>query len=425
MKLSQLLNTQGFRRNLLTLLTGTSIAQALGLLFLPVLTRLYSPEAFGRFGMFYATICVLGILATWRMEMAVMLPKEEREARQIWKSTLWLLGITTVAFAIMLLIPTLGSRAFGGNRWSLWAAISLGLFLIGFSETLMLWHNRLQHFRILAVKNVIERISVTLFAVVLAYLGWTDSGLVWAQFATLVVIVAYMLWKTFPDSPVREYVGARRVRELVSAYRDFPLMQGWSTLFVIGSTQLPNLLFGWKFDLEATGNVNLAYRIFEAPVQLFAVSFAAAFYQHISHLAPSEIARLFRKSLSKLSLMLLPVFVSVAVAAPFMFPIVFGAHWEHVGEFAIPLAAVTFLKIMYLSHNVVFLVVRRIGVDLKVSGAVILGQCVGFFVTREFTDSPLAAVTAMSALSCLAFGYGLLRIRGALSSQPTNLQVPG
>jgi O-antigen/teichoic acid export membrane protein len=405
-RISQILKAGGFRRNLLTMLTGTSIAQALGLLFLPVLTRVYSPEAFGRFGMFYATICVLGVLATWRMEMAVMLPKEEREARQIWKSTLWLLSGTSALFAIMLLIPFTPETAL---------QMGVGLFLIGGAEALMLWHNRKQHFKILAAKNVIERISVTALAFVFAWWGFLESGLIWAQLATLFVIVGYMLYATFPDSPLREHVSATRVKELVSHYRDFPLMQGWSMLFVIGSAQLPNLFFGWRFDLEATGNVNLAYRIFEAPVNLFAISFAAAFYQHISHLPQSEIGRLFRKSVSKLTILLLPLFVIIGATGPYLFPLVFGAQWEHAGDFAIPLAAATFFKILYMSHSSALLVSRKLGTDMKVSGAVLLAQVLGFYVTAEFTDSPLVVVSVMSALTCLAFVYGLLSIRKTLS----------
>lgn len=387
------------------MLTGTSIAQALGLLFLPVLTRVYDPEAFGRFGMFYATICVLGVLATWRMEMAIMLPKEEREARQIWKSTLWLLSGTSVFFAIMLLISFSPEIAL---------QMGVGLFLIGGAEALMLWHNRKQHFKVLASKNVVERISVTGLGLAFAWWGFTESGLIWAQLATLAVIVGYMLWASYPDSPMGERINLGKIKELVSHYRDFPLMQGWSMLFVIGSAQLPNLFFGWKFDLDTTGNVNLAYRIFEAPVNLFAISFAAAFYQHISQLEKNEINRLFKKSLSKLVLLLFPLFLAIGLGSAYIFPIVFGERWAHAGAFALPLAAATFFKILYMSHSSALLVARNLRGDMMVAGAVLLAQVVGFYVTSELTDSPLMVVTAMSTLTCLAFAFGLLQIHRTL-----------
>ena len=41
-----------FNRNVLTLMTGTTIAQALPIAITPILTRLYTPEDFGVFAIF-------------------------------------------------------------------------------------------------------------------------------------------------------------------------------------------------------------------------------------------------------------------------------------------------------------------------------------------------------------------------------------
>jgi len=38
-----------FRKNVITLMMGTTIAQALPLAFMPIITRLYTPDDFGVF----------------------------------------------------------------------------------------------------------------------------------------------------------------------------------------------------------------------------------------------------------------------------------------------------------------------------------------------------------------------------------------
>ena len=43
-----------FTRNVLTLMTGTTIAQAIPIAINPILTRLYTPEDFGVFALFIA-----------------------------------------------------------------------------------------------------------------------------------------------------------------------------------------------------------------------------------------------------------------------------------------------------------------------------------------------------------------------------------
>lgn len=406
--------TAGFRRNFFTLISGTTVAQALGLLFLPVLTRIFEPEAFGLFGIFYAIISVLGIIATWRMEMTVVLPKEEIEARQLWKATFFLLCGTTVFLsgAILFALEIRPQTQIPLTEY--WLMLSGGLFLTGLLETLHQWHNRRQNFKKLATKQIIERVSVVAFSIVFGLLGMKLTGLIWAQLCALAFCVAYLTSATFPESPLLQKLNLKELRSLVSSYRDFPLMQGWSTLFLIGATQLPNLLFGSAFTMEDTGHVNLAYRLLEAPVNLFAISFALAFYQHISQKSVEEISDMFSRSTRAICKWMLPVFVFTGISSPFLFPIVFGADWASAGLLAAPLSAAAFFKIIYLSHNAIFLVLRRLDLDLKVSGSIVLAQLAGFYGTKQFSTSPAAIVTVMSLLSSLAFIVGLFLIRNEI-----------
>lgn len=338
-----------------------------------------------------------------------MLPKEEREARQIWKGTIFLLtGTSTLAtFAILAALMIWQSDR---PLIESWLTLSFGVFLIGLSEALMQWHNRKQNFHVLAAKNVLERISVVVFSLIFAFLNLNLSGLIWAQLVALSLCGLYMLIATLPDSPLRERVSASDLRRIVSSYRDFPIMHGWSMLFLIGATQLPNLLFGSAFSMEDTGHVNLAYRIFEAPVNLFAVSFATAFYQHISQKSPDEINELFKQSIRTIFKWILPAFLLAGILAPYLFPIIFGSDWSSAGFMGTPLAFMMFFKIVYLSHNAIFLVLRRLDLDLKMSIAIVLAQACGFYAANIWSDSPTVIVTAMSTLSALAYMTGIFLI---------------
>ena len=69
-----------FSRNVLTLMTGTSIAQAIPIAISPILTRIYTPEDFGVFALYMAIATVVSVIATGRYETAIMLPKKDSEA---------------------------------------------------------------------------------------------------------------------------------------------------------------------------------------------------------------------------------------------------------------------------------------------------------------------------------------------------------
>ncbi|MEL6616945.1 MAG: polysaccharide biosynthesis protein, partial [Bacteroidota bacterium] len=69
-----------FSRSVLTLLAGGAAAQTVVFLARPVLTRLYSPEAFGVLSEFVALAALLAVLATLRYEDAIPLPDPNARA---------------------------------------------------------------------------------------------------------------------------------------------------------------------------------------------------------------------------------------------------------------------------------------------------------------------------------------------------------
>ena len=65
-----------FSRNVLTLVTGTTLAQAIPVLISPILTRLYSPEDFGVYAIYFSVLMITSVVATGKYEMAIVLPKD-------------------------------------------------------------------------------------------------------------------------------------------------------------------------------------------------------------------------------------------------------------------------------------------------------------------------------------------------------------
>ncbi|MEA1954754.1 MAG: translocase, partial [Campylobacterota bacterium] len=64
-------------------MTGTTIAQAIPIAISPILTRIYTPEDFGVFALFIAITAIFGGIANARYELAIMLPKKDEDAINI------------------------------------------------------------------------------------------------------------------------------------------------------------------------------------------------------------------------------------------------------------------------------------------------------------------------------------------------------
>ena len=94
-------------RNFAKLLSANVVAQVIGLVVYPILTRMYAPEDFGLLNLFLSIGAVLIILSTAEYYYAIVLPKEEREAENVFfVGGLWLVAITVlIALSVVFARP--------------------------------------------------------------------------------------------------------------------------------------------------------------------------------------------------------------------------------------------------------------------------------------------------------------------------------
>ena len=67
-------------RNFTKLLSANVVAQVIGLVVYPILTRIYAPEDFGLLNLFVSLASVICIFATAEYHNAIVLPKEQKHS---------------------------------------------------------------------------------------------------------------------------------------------------------------------------------------------------------------------------------------------------------------------------------------------------------------------------------------------------------
>ena len=85
-------------RGILAVLSGAIVSQAIGIGALPLLARLYSPEAFGALQIYMSAIGVLMMFTTLRYEVAILLPEDRTELAHL----VWLCVVLNVALTPLL-----------------------------------------------------------------------------------------------------------------------------------------------------------------------------------------------------------------------------------------------------------------------------------------------------------------------------------
>ena len=91
-----------FFRNVFTLSSGSVLAQAIPILLTPVLTRLFASDVFGMFFIYSSIFGVLTIISTLRLEMAILLPDNEKDATNLLAVSILAAFLTSVLFLVLI-----------------------------------------------------------------------------------------------------------------------------------------------------------------------------------------------------------------------------------------------------------------------------------------------------------------------------------
>ena len=133
-----------FSKNVLTLMTGTALAQALPILISPILTRLYSDKDFGLFSLYSSIVMGILTIGSLRYNMAIVLPKKDEEAKQLVKlSRKIILVVSIVAtFFLVYFSNTIVKQINGSGIEKYFFIAGISIFVLAQIEVIRYYLNR-------------------------------------------------------------------------------------------------------------------------------------------------------------------------------------------------------------------------------------------------------------------------------------------
>ncbi len=320
-------------RATLTLLAGGALAQALPLLLGPWLTRLYSPDDWGRYALFSAAAANLGVIACGRFEYALPLASDDAEARDLMALCLHLLLAVTL-LSVLLAALLHATRSLDHAVWLPFAVASAGA-----AQWLTLWANRAQRFKSLSASRVTQFGGA---AVVQAANGLAQAGSAGLIGGAVVANVAALAWLHRP-APAGGWLALWHVprdamRKIAHKHRSFPLFNTPHTFANALADTLTIAMLVASTGEAAAGFWGLCMRYLKAPATLVGGALSQALYPRLVGATPQEARGIVRRAIAALALIALPLVVLLLVAGPALFEWAFGARWREAGELARALA---------------------------------------------------------------------------------------
>ena len=329
----------GVARQVLTLVSGTLLAQAIAFVAQIGVARLYTDADLGYLGLFTSAAALGAAVAGVRFDLSIVLPApgDEASARSLFRlsSRCVLVGSALATLVAACARPWVSVRygeALAG--WMLAAGVSI-LFLAQ-GQVCSYWLTRHRRFRVLASSSVVRSLGIAALQLVCGALA--SGGLGAAIGATLAgqgIAVAYLSW-CVRDARVGE-ASDPSLHEVASRYRKMALV-GVPNVVVdaLRTSAIPMLIA--SYSVASLGQFNMAWMALQAPVALIAGALSQVYLPRLSDTPVGEMTRVVCRVGAMALGASIPVFALIAGISPWLFPFVFGGRWEEAGYFARSLA---------------------------------------------------------------------------------------
>ena len=275
-------------KNTLTLSVGQFISQILLLIFLPVITRLYSPEDFGLLAAFVAAANILSSFFVLKFDQALVLPESDTVAKYL----LNFLSKLPLVFFLVLIGPFIFFETYLSELFKIKDSfvylVPLLAMLISYGQIFLAYRNRQEKYLLMSYSRVLLVISTIILQIGFIYFYDINNGLVYGllggQFIYFIVI-------GFTDIKELSYFikgSKNKYRSFFIEYKDFPKYTLPSSFLNISSIQLIPIILLFYYGAEVAGLVFIIQKLLGAPFGLLGESLKQVVYKKMSTLASNN-----------------------------------------------------------------------------------------------------------------------------------------
>lgn len=403
-----------FARKVLVVAAGTGGAQAIAVVFSPIITRLYGPDAFGVLGAFMAILAAISPVTALCYPIAIVLPKHDQDA----------LGIARLSAYISLVVSLVVAVGFWvGGDWIVTLfrieelgkyilLIPLGMLFSTFLEVAQQWLVRKEAFVFTARVAIIQSFLLNIAQVVVGLFAPIAVALILISTVSRIVHAVMLGLRVNCAQNDNERLQVAYLFLLAKKYYDFPLYRAPQVFVNAVSQSMPLLALASFFGPTSAGYYLLARMVLGVPSMLVGKSVGDVFYPKVSIASRNgeKITHLIFRTTIWLAVIGLLPFGIIIVYGPWVFGSIFGDDWIVGGEYARWLAIFFFFgfvnKPCVTAVPVLGIQKGLLVYELFSTGVKVAGLMIGFYL---FTNE-IVAVALFSMLGALAYVFMIVWI---------------
>lgn len=352
-----------FAQDVLKMASAPVFTQVMGLLVMPFITRLYSPESFGLLGLYGSITGPIGVFATMSYSTSVMLPRNDKDASNMLGVCLVFtvfvtgLSILLISFGKEIIVGLLKAQKLTPYLW----LVPVSIFLGGLYMSLRYWNMRIKRFGHIATGKISRFIFNNGVVLGTGFSGHASAsslicgGIVGEGANT--TVLGRRIWKEYGQLFKRS-INWRQMLTGMKRYRKFPLYILWTDFLSIFSGQVPIYLLSYYFSQPIIGYYSLGLRLLTMPMNLLGNSIGEVFFQRESQ-NKGKNTFLLENLFKCLVLFGMLPFLLFGLIGKDLFTFAFGTNWSEAGVYAQILSFFIFIRFITVPASYLILIFEK------------------------------------------------------------------
>jgi teichuronic acid exporter len=412
-----------FVRSVSTLAAATLATQGILLASMPLLTRLYSPVAFGMFATFSALHAMALIIFSLKYDIGIIVPREDGEARRILALSIFVPSCLSLLLLAILIIYT--GWIVPSSSYLL--LLPTSVLAASAYSALQQWGARYQNYRHYAISQVVTTtINLGLCFALGVFASGHDEGLVIGLSGGFLAGAAYMLWIWHPvfakDGSGKRLPSLTSLWEVARKYRHMPFQVLPFTILIVIMQSAAPLVLGLHYSLAEVGLYALASRALLAPGAIIGAAIGEPFRAELAARMREgrDLRSLTGKLIAFLILVATAMYSCIYAVAPQLFELLFGQDYTRSGYIARALCIGAFAQFIILPLTYTFVISGHTKTGIKVQGAVALIPTIALYIASY--KLPIERALDYWSISLIVSGTVLVIMVYRAASSPQTLK---
>lgn len=364
MNIKRYFHKESIFRSVITLASGTVLAQLIALLVQPFLRRIIPVEDFGAYAVYMSIVGIAATVFTLRYDMAVVIPKDDKKG-----SALVFGGI--FSSLILSILGFIAIYLFGDKLLRLLTVnitylpwfyfLPATLFFASSYRMLNNWLIRKKKFARSASNKAMRRTSEAIAQSGMAYATMPGS-LVFGELIGSGVNFIVGLLQSFKTGLSFKNLSFNDIKETLKEYSQFPKYNIFPVLLNNAAAWLPVMFITRFFTIDITGQFDLTRQVLAITLSLISMAVAQVYLQRIADMRLRKekiLPNIITVSKILGSLSAIGIVLTLLVG-PFLFGFIFGSDYEISGVYAQIMIFSFSIKLIVSPLSVVFVNLEKL-----------------------------------------------------------------